>query len=137
MIRPILVVLLGLQAGSSAVQAHPHETTDRIGCMALVPRTPGPLTYIDGPGSFGPWHGTVTLDCLRQIGFRQGEHGPEALLEDHRGMKRWVMIGETIGENEGRIMRITEKGLNLILLLRTEGGSWKEAEVFFPAEGQE
>ena len=72
----------------------------------------------DGPGSFGPLHEAMTLGCLEYAGFADGPNGVRALLVDFWGRGHWVVIGNYVGENSGRIVDITGEHIRIVQLER-------------------
>jgi hypothetical protein len=56
----------------------------------------------DGPGSWGPLHGTVTLDCLTYVGFIETD-GHEVFLIEMEGTIIRIGLHDYMGENGGII----------------------------------
>jgi hypothetical protein len=80
----ILAALLALLAGSALAE-----------CRRLpVRQNPNVL---DGPGSFGPLHGTLTLDCLTYAGSMNRDGKEWVLLKDEQGTVHRVGVGSYVG----------------------------------------
>jgi Tfp pilus assembly protein PilP len=58
----------------------------------------------DGPGSFGPLHATVTLDCLTYVGSVSRDGREWVLIRDERGVVHRLTLGGYMGP--GVITRI-------------------------------
>ena len=99
-----VLISLGM-AAMVAVTFSAHAECVRF---TLPPQAPGEGPALDGPGSFGPWQDTVTLDCLRYVGSvnRGGEE--HVLIEDERGAVHELGVGHPIGRNFGHISRMDE-----------------------------
>src|SRR5690348_1555919 len=78
-------------------------------CMRLeeVPVDPNRPPPFDGPGSFGPLHGILSLDCLsfKRVEVRDGKR--IAVLQDNHGKLFYVQEQDNVGENAGRVTEIT------------------------------
>ena len=85
----------------------------------------------DGPGSFGPLHGTVTLDCLKYVGSIQQGGVEHVMVRDERGTVYRLKVGDYVGENGGIISRIDNEAIYIKQLVR-RNADWEEITVRFP-----
>ncbi len=67
-----------------------------------------PLVF-DGPGSWGPLHNTLTLDCLQYVGSIYRDGVEQVLIKDERGGIYRMKIGDFMGEKTGRIVKIDDQ----------------------------
>ena len=79
---------------------------------------------VDGPGSFGPLHETVSLDCLQYVGYAAIGDVVRAELRDENGDRYLVQQGMMVGENAGRIVEITEARITIEQLVRGTDGEF-------------
>jgi len=61
-----------------------------------LPIKPNP-EQLDGPGSFGKLHGTVTLGCLRYVGSLTRDGVEWVLIRDERGEVHRLKVGYYMG----------------------------------------
>lgn len=97
-----------------------------------VPPAPGKAPDLDGPGSFGPLHDTVTLDCLTYVGSIESRGVEQVLIRDERGTVHRLKVGDPMGENDGVISRIDETAITITQRIPRGKGKWKEVVVRFP-----
>lgn len=82
----------------------------------------------DGPGSFGPLQGTVTLGCLKYIGFLDVKGKRIAIIEDETGAKYRVGVGDWVGEDAGKVTRITPENVEIVQLVKGPDGKPHESQ---------
>ncbi len=63
----------------------------------------------DGPGSWGPLHNTVTLDCLQYTGSIYRDGIEQVLIKDETGTIYRMKVGDFMGEKTGRIIKIDDR----------------------------
>ncbi|RMD70075.1 MAG: hypothetical protein D6819_05205 [Gammaproteobacteria bacterium] len=66
------------------------------------------------------------LDALRMVGTLQKEGELWALVKDPEGVVHRVRVGQHMGQNYGRIVRITPSRIDLIEIVPDGKGGWKE-----------
>ena len=111
--RPVVAALLLALAFGAAHGA----------CVRTKPGPPpgdAPPSF-DGPGSFGPLHGTVTLDCLKYTGSISRAGVEHVLIRDDEGTIHRLKIGDYMGENGGVIHGIEATHLVIEQLVRRDG----------------
>jgi type IV pilus assembly protein PilP len=86
---------------------------------------------LDGPGSFGPLHGTVTLDCLKYVGSIEKDGVEHVMIRDEQGTVHRLKVGDYMGENGGVISRIDDSTIYINQRVKRDG-KWKEVVVRFP-----
>ena len=79
---------------------------------------------LDGPGSWGPLHDTLTLDCLRYVEMQKEDDQLIALIEDDRGNVHQVRVGDFMGENTGRVVRIEKNAVHLVQIIKDSKNRW-------------
>ena len=121
---PALLLVLAF-----AVPATAAAECKRIG---TEPPAPGKAPDFDGPGSFGPLHGTVTLDCLAYVGSIQMRGVEQVLIRDEQGTVHRLKVGDPMGENGGVISRIDETTIYVTQRIPRGKGKWKDVVVRFP-----
>ena len=102
-------------------------------CVRWKP-SPRPLNAVpdfDGPGSFGPLHGTVTLDCLKYVGSIRKSGTERALIKDEKGEVHVLGLGSYIGEHGGVIGRIEPDAIHIKQIVN-RNGRWEEVTVKLP-----
>ena len=110
--RAILVLLLVL----ACLPAH-------AACVRTKPGPPpgdAPPSF-DGPGSFGPLHGTVTLGCLKYTGSISRAGVEHVLIRDDEGTIHRLKIGDYMGENGGVIHGIEATHIVIEQLVKRDG----------------
>jgi hypothetical protein len=127
--RAALALPALLLALAFAVPATAAAECKRIG---NEPPAPGKAPELDGPGSFGPLHDTVTLDCLTYVGSIQMGGVEQVLIRDERGTVHHLKVGDPMGENDGVISRIDETTITITQRVSRGKGKWKEVLVRFP-----
>ncbi|HEX4328089.1 MAG TPA: pilus assembly protein PilP [Burkholderiales bacterium] len=86
---------------------------------------------MDGPGSFGELHETVTLDCLAYVGsIKQGKE-ERVLIRDEQGILHTLKLGSYVGENSGIIKEIHVDFIDIHQLVKRDG-QWVELSVKLP-----
>jgi Tfp pilus assembly protein PilP len=95
-------------------------------CMRLVPQEQAVHPDIDGPGSFGPLQGTLTLGCLRVLSIRGAGKDRIATVVDERSHTYEVRAGAWIGENGGRISEITDRRITVVQVVLGADGKFIE-----------
>jgi hypothetical protein len=95
-------------------------------CMRLVPKDPTKGPDVDGPGSFGKLHDTLTLDCLRFVETMKAKGSLLAVLVDEKGRKYQVGPGDWIGENSGKITELTEQRITITQVVMGPKGEYIE-----------
>ena len=100
-------------------------------CVRYQRPPPGAPIDLDGPGSWGELQDTVTLDCLKYVGsiMRQGRE--IVLIRDERGKVHQLQVGDFMGENTGRIVKIDATSIYLIQIVE-RNGDWEELHLTFP-----
>ena len=83
---------------------------------------------LDGPGSFGPLQGTVTLACLRYIGYIEKDGVSIAIIEDETGLKHQIKLGDYIGENAGLVQEITPHTIKIRQIVKNSREEYVEAK---------
>jgi Tfp pilus assembly protein PilP len=103
----------------------------------VVPEKPQHLV-LDGPGSFGPLHETLTLGCLRVLSIETLNGGPTATLVDERSKAYLVRVGDWIGEHAGRISEISDKRITVVQIVAGPTGDLVESNryLFLRAAGE-
>ena len=91
-------------------------------CMRLVPAHSVGHPELDGPGSFGPLHETLSLDCLTFNGVMEHDGKVVAILRDEKGVSYRVKSGDYVGENAGRISQISSKRITIVQFVRNAQG---------------
>ena len=100
-------------------------------CIRTGPSAKAP-PELDGPGSFGPLHGTVTLDCLKYVGSIEMGGVEQVLIRDEQGTIHRLKVGDPMGENSGVISRIDETTITITQRVQRGKGKWQEIVVRFP-----
>ncbi len=83
----------------------------------------------DGPGSWGPLHNTLTLDCLTYVGSMVRDHSEYVLIRDEKGAIYRLRVGDFMGEKSGHITKIDE---SYIYIEQYEGPRTPPVTVKFP-----
>ncbi|WP_162252903.1 pilus assembly protein PilP [Rhizobacter sp. Root1238] len=94
-------------------------------------RQPNEPAQLDGPGSFGALQDTVTLDCLRFVGSVTQRGREVVLIQDERGTVHHLSLGDYMGENTGKIVKIDKRVIVLRQVVE-RNGEWVEQFVEFP-----
>jgi hypothetical protein len=87
---------------------------------------------LDGSGSFGALHGTVTLDCLRYAGSVESEGREWVLIRDELGTVHRLKVGDYMGENSGVIKAIDDRFIYIRQLIRNADDEQQAVTVKFP-----
>ncbi|MBK6729335.1 MAG: pilus assembly protein PilP [Xanthomonadales bacterium] len=95
-------------------------------CMVLVENQPPTRADIDGPGSFGPLHETMSIGCLDYVEFEKTSDGNRARLVDHTGRVHIIRPGEFVGENSGQVAEITRNRIAVVQVVRGASGEYAE-----------
>jgi hypothetical protein len=83
----------------------------------------------DGPGSWGPLHNTLTLDCLTYAGSIERDRIEYVLIRDEKGTVYRLRVGDFIGDKSGHITKIDE---SFIYIEQYEGPQTPAVTVKFP-----
>lgn len=75
----------------------------------------------DGPGTLGPLHGTMTLDCLRFVGMQQQDGEVWGIVKDDQGKKYRVHAGSAIAH--GVVKHISETRM-IVDVFVEKNGDW-------------
>jgi Tfp pilus assembly protein PilP len=122
------------EAARARLPAEPADAKRayRGNCMRLVPQTgpPGP----DGPGSWGELQDTLTLSCLTYVDVEGLGENATATLVDERGARYQVRIGTDVGENTGKITRITPDRIEINQIVPDGNGGWREFDAYLSRE---
>jgi len=69
------------------------------------------------------------LDALRLVGTIRKPGTPlRAVISDPRGTLHTVKVGDRIGQNFGKIVAISEDGIDIKELVQDSGGEWTESK---------
>jgi type IV pilus assembly protein PilP len=68
------------------------------------------------------------LDGLRMIGFVHIDGIPHALIQDPELQVHRVRAGQKMGQNHGKVVRITLGGVDLIESIQDNAGGWLKSE---------
>jgi hypothetical protein len=122
------------EAARAKLPAEPADATRayRGNCMRLVPQSgpPGP----DGPGSWGELQDTLTLSCLTYVDVVGEGENAMATLVDERGARYQVRLGTYVGENTGKVSRITPDRIEIIQIVPDSDGGWREFAAYLSRE---
>ena len=100
-------------------------------CVRYQRPLPGAPIDPDGPGSWGELQDTVTLDCLKYVGSTMRQGKEIVLIRDERGKVYELRVGDFMGENTGRIVKIDATTIYLLQLV-LRNGEWEKLMVTFP-----
>lgn len=91
-------------------------------------REPAPAAF-DGPGSWGPLHNTLTLDCLTYAGSILRDGIEYVLIRDEKETLYRLKVGDFMGDKSGHIIKIDE---SFIYIEQYEGPQTPAVTVKFP-----
>jgi len=120
--KAAFVLLALLMAQTSAAS---DET-----CMVLVEEQPSAPPDLDGPGSFGPLHETMSMGCLDYVEFEKTSNGNRARLVDHVGREYVIHRGDYVGEYSGQVTEIKRNRITIVQIVRGASGEYEEAHRF-------
>lgn len=67
------------------------------------------------------------LDSIRMVGYLSNPQGSYALLQTEQNVYQ-ASVGNYVGRNYGKVMRISESGIELRELVQDAAGDWMERE---------
>lgn len=100
-------------------------------CVRYKPPPKGTPPDPDGPGSWGELQDTVTLDCLRYVGSIEWNGKEHVLIRDERGKLHKLQLGDFMGENTGRIVKIDAAAIYVEQIVK-RNDEWQPVLVTFP-----
>lgn len=100
-------------------------------CVRYQRPTPALPIDPDGPGSWGQLQDTVTLDCLKYVGSTMRQGKEIVFIRDELGKVHDLQVGDFMGENTGRIVKIDATAIYLLQLV-LRNGEWEKLMVTFP-----
>jgi len=112
--------------GSHLYGPHQRGCGVRLVRLKPTPKPPGEPSDLDGPSSFGKLQGTLTLDCLRRVGFIQHKGKEHVLIKDERGEVHELSVGQFIEQNGGYIDRIDDDFIYIEQFRMVEQGAREE-----------
>jgi type IV pilus assembly protein PilP len=69
-----------------------------------------------------------SLDTLRMVGIMEQDDNLWGLIKDSQNIVHRVQVGNYMGQNEGRITKITESGIQLVEIIPDGVGGYVERE---------
>ena len=93
-------------------------------CLVLVDETDPKRPDIDGPGSFGPLHETMSLGCFAYERFLPSTS--RAILRDYLGREFEIGVGDYVGEYSGRASDISAERIVAVQVVRGSSGEYEE-----------